>query len=78
MASDLAYRGVPVLFLDVRQRFAFSGIGMTRAALIEAAKAQLDNWCDELLKLGGCETFDACSIAFLKDVQMVAGLNLRH
>ena len=40
----------------------------TRAELIEAAKAQISEFHDELLKLGVAETFDACTLAFLHDV----------
>ena len=38
-----------------------------RQMIIEAAKAQLNEWCDGLMSNGMAETFDVCSLAFLHD-----------
>jgi hypothetical protein len=74
--------GTPVLALDVRERKPlYTAEGATRDQLIEAAKAQIDEFCTELLsgESGGsggtgqegkglAETLDVCTLAVLHDV----------
>ena len=71
MAASRAQSGTPVLFLDVRKRKPLAVVEeatLTRAALIEQAKAQITELCDSMLAAGFAETFDVCTLAYLHDV----------
>ena len=78
MISGLAFAlnaiqsGTPLLFLDLRNRLpplnSNSSQPLTRSELIEFAKKQHGDYCDELLKLGMTETLDTCAISYFHDV----------
>jgi len=69
MPAGLAQSGTPVLCLDVRPRKPLLvATTSSRAEMIEDGKAQLNAWCDELLKMGAAESLDVCSLAFLHEV----------
>ena len=63
IALDAAQGGSSVLFLDVRERPLVKAAD--RVALIDAAKAALEEHCDALLAVGLAESFSCCSIAYM-------------
>eukprot|EP00929_Paragymnodinium_shiwhaense_P084674 TRINITY_DN452_c0_g1_i1.p1 TRINITY_DN452_c0_g1~~TRINITY_DN452_c0_g1_i1.p1 ORF type:complete len:993 (+),score=115.47 TRINITY_DN452_c0_g1_i1:91-3069(+) len=73
MPAELALGGIPVLCLDARQRHKLN-LGKDipqadiRERMIDAAKEQLLNQSEVLLKKNLAETFDVCSLAFIHDV----------
>lgn len=66
VALNAANGGAPVLFLDVRERELIKA--SDRVALIAAAKASCEAYCDELLNSGLAESFICCSIAYFHGV----------
>jgi len=76
-AVDRVLSGTPVLFLDVRPRKPLSlKTALSRDNLVQWGLSQLSDWYDELLKVGLCETFDACSLAFMHQVLSGDGRSL--
>eukprot|EP00966_Prymnesium_polylepis_P256349 5921871-Prymnesium_polylepis.1 len=59
--------GAPVLYLDVRERPQLKETN-DRTELVQEATQKYEEFCDELISVGLCDTLDSCTLAYFHKI----------